>query len=89
MNIFCMCGRLCAKFHAAAKMQNQNFLILAKIGFSARTTNKIRLKKFSVIHMFYRKTQASGHPVALKYGCPILMYGNFRGLLIIASPAME
>ena len=42
-----MCRRLCANFHAGTKVQNQNFPILAKIDFSARTTNKIRLKHFT------------------------------------------
>ena len=39
-----MSSSLRAKFHAGTKVQNRNFWILAKISFSAQTTNKIRLK---------------------------------------------
>ena len=35
--------QMCTNFHLGTKMKTENFLILAKIYFSARTTNKIRL----------------------------------------------
>ena len=40
----CVAGLMCAKFHAGTKVCTQNFRILAKISFSARAANKIRLE---------------------------------------------
>ena len=41
-------ARLCPTFHVGTKMQTKEFWILAKIHFSARTTNKIHLESLGM-----------------------------------------